>query len=157
MPQDELNHPKVEGNGALIFDMVADFPPYERSRWSEWNSDYLFVAMDSLKEGVNQIERKRSYGKEVDNGDEYDHKPPALRDTENEMVAVLSYVNQKSIRPTTKETLGMNKPRSKGRRLQFASALDIELGPNTSENADKPKVFGETAFEESEKDIRHWV
>ena len=26
---EDLSHPKVEGNGAIIYDMVADFPPTE--------------------------------------------------------------------------------------------------------------------------------
>ena len=152
VPQDELNYPKNEGNGAFIYDMVADFPPFEMSRWQEWSSAYLHAAIEDLRqqEGGSQLQAKKARGKEEDEGDEFDHKSSAMRTVENEMVVVLSFVNQRAIRPTTKETLGMNKPRSKGKRLQFTGALKVVLGPNTSENADKPRVFGEIAFDEDE-------
>lgn len=137
---EDLTHPKVEGNGAIVYDMIADFPPMAYSRWNNFKLDYLEAQKVALEAREANEEKKaskktRMEAKEDAEDEEYDHQSPAMRECENETVVVVSHVNTKRIQPAPSEVMALDKPRSKGKRLKFKERLLVQLGPDTSENA----------------------
>ena len=129
-----LRYPKGDKNGAIIYDMVADFPPLERQRWEEYNVEYLheeIAALDTAESGDGGDKkshyRVRHSNKKAMEEDEYDHQRPAHRELENELVVVISHMNLRRTKPAPSETMALDKPRSKGKRLGFKERITIVL------------------------------